>query len=286
MGNTLRTIRRRIDAHSTPTGRFFVRCARTGERPVPVATARFLDRETAVAAARLASAYRSELRRYDPGVRWHDLVVCESVGRTADATAPARADRTRNDPLVEFCHEVAATVFEALSAGPHRRVERAAMDAYLEHAESVTDPDDLCLTLLVAIARALDEHLAPGEQAAVLRAAADRLDGSDAPQTTRPLTAAFDDLRRVALIDDYEVEPGRAVDGRRWTVRVDGYALAAEEDGLPTLPIVVDLLRTLPRDDVTVTEASRIGGDWSLTLVVGGSRCRPRALARVRTGEH
>ncbi|WP_162224594.1 DUF7551 domain-containing protein [Halorussus amylolyticus] len=81
VGGTLRELRQRIVEYSTETGRYFVSCARTGERPVPVAGQRFPDREGAAEAARAAAAYRAELRQYDPQLPCYDLVVSEDPGR-------------------------------------------------------------------------------------------------------------------------------------------------------------------------------------------------------------
>ncbi|EMA44895.1 DUF7552 domain-containing protein [Halococcus saccharolyticus] len=78
-GSTLHTIRATLDALATDGGRYCVVCARTGEHPVPVAGLRFDDRATAARAARVARRYRARLRRYDPRVAIHDLIVCEDV---------------------------------------------------------------------------------------------------------------------------------------------------------------------------------------------------------------
>ncbi|WP_419181072.1 DUF7551 domain-containing protein [Haloarcula halobia] len=49
---------------------------------------------------------------------------------------------------MEFCHRVAAGVFESLYQFGYRDVETAVMGVYLDLAESVGDPDELCLCLL------------------------------------------------------------------------------------------------------------------------------------------
>ncbi|WP_254544530.1 DUF7551 domain-containing protein [Halomarina pelagica] len=309
MGSTLREIRRRIEDLSTPTGDFVVRCARTGERPVPLFRRRFPDRATATEAARLGEEYRAELRRYDPRVPWYDLVATEDADfaeRDGEPLVdPQPTPDDRQNALAEYCHEVAAAVFETLSTGPYRRVERAVMDTYLRCAEAVTDPDDLCLALLESVARALDEHLDDAAQADVLREAAARLDrgvgepavGSGhsadlARDSTHesPLTGVFETLRRVALVEGYRVRrvrpsprertSERADEAeRRWTVSLHGYALAPADDRLPTLPVVVGLLRTLP-NDATVTEARRTADGWALTVIVGSTR--PTGRVRIR----
>jgi hypothetical protein len=82
----LSDLRTRLEALATATGRFSVSCARTGERPVPVAGLRFPDRATARTAAQAATAYRAALRRYDPQTPHYDLIVRE---------APAAAGEVR-----------------------------------------------------------------------------------------------------------------------------------------------------------------------------------------------
>ena len=73
--STLTGIRERIEALASADGRYYVTCARTGDRPVPAAGHRFPDRATARAAARLTERYRAVLRRYDPQVPSYDPIV-------------------------------------------------------------------------------------------------------------------------------------------------------------------------------------------------------------------
>jgi hypothetical protein len=89
---TLRDIRTHLDALAVDVGRYVVVCARTGEHPVPIAGLRFTDRETATRAARIAQHYRSRLRRYDPRVPYHDLIVCEDAACTRDWADRAATD--------------------------------------------------------------------------------------------------------------------------------------------------------------------------------------------------
>lgn len=77
MDETLSARRERIDALATATGEYYVVCGRTGQRPVPVDGVWFPDKETATEAARIACAYRSLLRKYDPQTPVHDFVVCQ-----------------------------------------------------------------------------------------------------------------------------------------------------------------------------------------------------------------
>ena len=103
--STLTGIRDRIEALASADGRYYVACARTGDRPVPAAGHRFPDRRTARTAARLIGRYRARLRRYDPRVSPYDLIVCQRPGA---ATGTCRADRqpwnrseTASDPAAD-----------------------------------------------------------------------------------------------------------------------------------------------------------------------------------------
>ena len=83
--STLTSIRERIEALASADGRYYVTCARTGDRPVPAAGHRFPDRATARAAARLTERYRAVLRRYDPQVPSYDPIVRQGPGAATPA---------------------------------------------------------------------------------------------------------------------------------------------------------------------------------------------------------
>ncbi|USZ67937.1 hypothetical protein NGM10_14535 [Halorussus salilacus] len=273
VGGTLSDVRERIAALSDDTGRYYVSCARTGERPVPVAGKRFPDRETAAEAAGLAAAYRAELRRYDSRLPRYALVVSEefagACGGQFDAPATEPPEETA---VTDFCHDVAAVVFEALSALGETEVERAAMDAYLYSAESVDDPDELCLVLLSTVGAELDARLAPDRQHRVLRSAADRL--GEASTDGDPLEATLARFDRLALVEDYRVDArdGPAT-GRSWRVALDRYAFDRGEDRLPTLPLAVDLLRRVPDRTVAVTDARPVAdATWECVVTAGADR--------------
>lgn len=303
VGLTLLEIRERVEALASDDGDFYVVCGRTGERPIPVSGLRFADRTTAERAASATEHYRAALRRYDPHVPCYDPIACEDtglVGRHAgDADAgdgerrgnrdsawefadpvvadanPARARRDR----VEFCHRVAAAVFETLSARDADAVETAIVDAYLALAERLSDPDDLCLCLLESMAAELDAHLPPSDQAAVLARAADRLPRPAA--TDEPVTASLARLERVGLLSDFSCSPGsiqRPGGPRTAVARVSAYSLAPTEDGLPVLPVVLDLFRHRPDDPPSGVRAAPTDDGWHLVFVFG-SDVRPGRLA-------
>ncbi|WP_223302127.1 hypothetical protein [Haladaptatus sp. R4] len=78
VGHTLHDIRRSVESLETDDGAYHIICARTGTSPVPIAGRRFDSRHTARAALRFAEQYRAALRRYDPQLPYHDLIVCEA----------------------------------------------------------------------------------------------------------------------------------------------------------------------------------------------------------------
>jgi len=286
VGPTLIDIREHIDGLATEDGLYYVRCGRTGERPVPVAGKWFPDRTTARAAARATEQYRSALRRYDPQVPYYDLIVCEETNHDATVTQPQESetetpkhrlsepviiDRTtpeRRD-LVEFCHRVAGAVFETLSEAGYDGVESAVMDAYFEHAETVDDPDELCLCLLDSMASGLHERLSPADQAELLADAAARLE----PPTgeTNPLGATLATLKQRGVIESYTRSPYSVdLDGGAGAVvvQISGYALSARNDRLPVLPVTLELCRqqtNYPPQSIQVTD---IDAGWQLTFVL------------------
>jgi hypothetical protein len=314
-GGTLRDLRERIADRHEDDGRYYVNCARTGERPVPVAGKRFPTRETAVAAAELAAEYRAELRRYDPRLPHYDLVVSEAPGAdgpvdsvlaaeksprsTASpdaATAsgcsdlPGSVTSSDSGSVSDFCHDVSAAVFEALSELGETEVERAALEAYLHSAESVTDPDELCLVLLATIATEIDARLASERQEAVLRAAADRLgtpsgfdapSGCDAPpERSDPMTATLARLDDHSLVGDYAVSRDRTSTGRWWRISVEGYAFDGADGRVPTLPLAVELLRRLPDEAIAVSDLRATGkSGWNCIVSTDAGNARALSLA-------
>jgi len=131
VGRTLSDIRARLNELSVAVGPYRVVSAKTGDGPFPVTGLQFPERATAAEAATVASAYRRALRRYDPRVTVHDLVVTEATALGATSPAPPRT-------VPEYCHTVAGALFETLS-DRHGPVERTVMDAYLEAAEGTSE---------------------------------------------------------------------------------------------------------------------------------------------------
>ena len=187
-------------------------------------------------------------------------------GSTDRRPADEAGGRGRARDRVEFCHAAAAATFEALSAGGHDRAESAVMDAYFSHAERVSDPDDLCLCLLEATAAALDRHLGPTAQAAVLADAAERLPDPPEPSAADPVGAAFDRLAAVGLVEGYEragdagpaSEAGGPDDA---TVRISGYALSPTDGRVATLPAALEVCRRDPRGRIAGTALLAAAGD-------------------------
>ncbi|WP_435098301.1 DUF7551 domain-containing protein [Halarchaeum sp. P4] len=272
VGRTLDEIRRRLDEYTDPEGRYYLACARTGERPVPSGERRYPDRERAAKAADLVDAYRDELRQYDPRLPHYDVIVRELPSPASDGATSAPGTLSRS----EFCHEVAAAVFETLSGGGFRDAERAVMDAYLGAAETVTDPDDLCLLLLRSMGAVLDATLDAHEQEVVLNRAAGRL-----TRTAIREDAVVDSLTSVAdagLLDGYRIQNDGAEE-RAYTVELDGYALSQREYVL-TLPVAVELLRRRPGADVQFTPADGDRPGFRVALA-DRQRHRPQGLFRV-----
>ncbi|GAB3666839.1 DUF7551 domain-containing protein [Halopiger thermotolerans] len=303
VGTTLREIREQIEQLASDSGEYYVVCARSGERPVPVAGKRFPTREAAVEAVRATEQYRAALRRYDPQLPFYDPVVCQegqdpatdrappvsSGAESADGRSRDVTDRGRQ-PLIGFCHDVSGAVFEALSARDHAAAESAIMDTYLAAAEAVTDPDALCLVLLESMATELERHLAPSERVGVLEAAARNLSpvqvSAAEAEIEDPVEASLEHLHSLSLISEYGVvrRPLEA-GGDAWVVYLRGYAMESSERRFPTLPIGIDLLRRTAAADagtktkaepkpepdrrppLGVSEANALGDDdWRLVL--------------------
>lgn len=301
VGRTLTEIRERVESLATDDGAFYLVCGRTGERPVPAAGKRFGGRATARAALRATEQYRTALRRYDPQLPYYDLIACEDAGADAHAGAdgsatPGGADGMSAPPtvggdgaaepeperrrLVEFCHRVAAAVFETLSEAGYDGVETAVMDAYFEFAETLADPDDLCLCLLESTAAELDARLTPAEQADVLARAVSRL--TPVESADDPVTATLDRLQRFGLVGGYTRSPA-AVDlddgARSVVVHLTGYALSPTDGRLPVLPVALDLFRH--RDGrPSEFRVSRTVEGWRAVLVFAdGDDPAPAGLA-------
>jgi hypothetical protein len=290
VGPTLIDIREHIEALATEDGQYYVRCGCTGDQPVPATGTRFSDRATARAAARATEQYRSALRRYVPQVPYYDLIVCEEP--PGDATAPqARESETDSQPdslsesvsadsatperrdLVECCHSVAGAVFETLSEAGYDGVESGVMDAYFQHAETVNDPDELCLYLLESIASELHERLAPADQAVVLTDAAGRLESPSDDDS--PLDASFSALERRGVIESYTRSPYSVdLDGGAGAVvvQISGYALSAHEDRLPVLPLTVEFCRHHTEQSPQSVQVTAVDDGWQLAFSLADTR--------------
>ncbi|MDQ2050426.1 hypothetical protein RBH26_07990 [Natronolimnohabitans sp. A-GB9] len=295
VGTTLDDIRRYIESLASESGSYYLVCGRTGERPVPASGLAFESRTMARAAARATEQYRAALRRYDPRVPFYDVIV---HSRTSDETHAGGAppdtpvdeletqtadghDRTRS--AVDFCHTVAGAVFETIADSPHAALEETIMDTYFETAETIEDPDELCLRLLESMATELEDHLEPAAQRDVLLAAAQRLPAQ--PSGDDPLETTLSRLETAGLLETYAIEPTIDLDTgtRSWAVTLDGYALERSAERAVTLPIVLELFRRLPSRDLTVAAASSPDSNWRLDVTTAPSD-GPTGLLSVSRG--
>lgn len=273
VGRTLVDIRNRLDELSVAVGPYRVVSARTGSAPYPITGRQFPDRATAAEAAAVATAYRTALRRYDPGVAVHNLIVCEGTGGV-ERPEPSLT-------LPEYYHTIAAALFETL-AGQHRSVERAVMDTYLSAAENTENREKLCLELVASMASAIDCHLEPGEQADLLLSTARSLSRRKTDQA--PLPDTLQTLEAVGALDDWSITPAPGAAGRQsYRIQLRSFRPTLSEDACPVLPLVVELLRRTsipPRlDDVTRTEDG-----WTVRIATAGDR-PVTGLAVARTAD-
>lgn len=304
IGTTLGDIRQHLEALAEETGRYYLVCGRTGEHPSPAIGLRFENRPTARAAARATEQYRAALRRYDPQLPRYDVIVCEETdsstlsgsktastvptrGATASQTTPLPPSDDRSaseESLVDFCHAIAGAVFETVAESSHQSVERAIMDTYLEIAETIETPDELCLRLLESMAIELERRLDPEAQAAILAAAAERL--SSPPADDDPLEFALSRLQSVALFDSYTLERNaleKQVQTPSWTVTLSAYPLGRAETGVVTLPLAIELFRHAPESSISISRAEPIDGSsstWELVVRTSTDE-RPSGLVSV-----
>jgi len=209
---------------------------------------------------RFSAAEASEWSLSDPAVEG----VEGTRGRDAPGE-PTGRDNDRGRDRVEFCHEAAAAVFEALSAGGHADAESAVMDAYFDLAERVSDPNDLCLCLLEAMAAALHRRLTPDEQASVLTAAAAGLPPVSADD---PVAGAFERLAGAGVVGGYSRAPDSTAESA--TVLVSDCALTARDGRFPTLPLVLELYRgTEPGHRHDTVRIASVDGGWRVSVSAG-----------------
>jgi len=286
IGTTLTDIRDHIESLASDDGEYYLVCARYGDRPVPASDLRFDTRATARAAAQATAQYRQALRRYDPQVPYYDIVVCQAVdiqtrcarierlGCDSQSTCPAplaepvvnRSPSVARE-LVEFCHYVAAAVFETLSEHGYDAVESAVTDAYFAHVETVGDPDELCLCLLESMANELDDRLSIADQAEVLADAAAQLESPT--DDNDPLDATLAALDRQGVIERYTRSPYSVdLDGGAGSVvvQISGYALSERDGRLPVLPLTLELCRHYTERPVQSVQVTAVDGGWQLTL--------------------
>jgi hypothetical protein len=174
---------------------------------------------------------------------------------------------------------VAAVVFETLSADGYDAVETAVVDAYFDLAETVPDPDDLCLCLLESMATELHERLRPAEQADLLASAATRLPPREA--TDSPVSTTLSLLEDRGLLGGYTRSPRsiRLAEGTRSVVvRLSEYALAPRDGRLPVLPIVLEVYRRRPDRRPSSLRVVDADDGWRITIVTA-TDVEPSGLA-------
>lgn len=281
VGTTLAEIRAHVESLATQDGPYLVRCGRTGERPIPVAGKRFESRLLAERAASAGTQYRAALRRYDPQLPYYDLIVTEDSeafdSRSRDERCVSESIRPAgtavSSPLVEFCHRVAASVFETLCDAGYRAVETAVMDAYFELAETVQDPHELCLCLVESMAAELDQQLTLPEQVELLAEAATRLPPVESADCS--VASTLETLERRGLFASYTQSPSTVdldAGTRSVVVRVSEYALTPRHGRLAVLPVVLELYRRRPAWPLSSLRVSTVDDQqnrnrWELTLV-------------------
>ncbi|MFD1640521.1 DUF7551 domain-containing protein [Halohasta litorea] len=270
IGTTLSDIRHHIESLASPQGAYYLVCGRTGQRPVPAAGLSFDSRPTARAAATATEQYRTALRRYDPQLPCYDVIVCQ---RTEAVRSPddQRTHVSAQPSLIDFCHTVAGVVFETIADSSHSMLQRAIMDRYLELAERVDHPDELCLRLIESIATELDSRLDTDDQADVLRTAATNLPSvRRRSRSADPLESALDSLQSVALLGDYSVDHQSAsCAAASWTVILDDYPLASDTGAVVTLPLVIELFARLSTVGLRITAVERVESSppsWRFSL--------------------
>jgi hypothetical protein len=271
IGVTLVEIREHGESLASDDGEYYVICGQTGDRAVPAAGRRFDTRPIARSAARATEQYRTALRRYDPQLPYHDLIVCQDVGSLPATRRPTRLGEPVSEPRqhVEFCHRVAAAVFETLSDAGYSTTETAILDEYFELAETIADPNDLCLVLLESMSDELDARLSPADQSAVLAGAATR--SSPAEPSEHPVGETFTLLEERGLLGSYTRSPWSIdLDGGNRSLRVEmsDYALSPHRGRLPVLPIVLDLYRRQFDWQPSSFQAVDVADGWRVTLTL------------------
>lgn len=289
IGTILGDLREYIEVLASDSGRYCLACGRTGHRPVPADGLYFESREAARIAGRATEQYRAVLRRYDPQLPYYDVIVCEELPTVASPETPRVTDDEGTDgrggtpdtlfdqeetsETIDFCHTVAGVVFEAIAASPHGDLENAVMDTYLEAAETIESPDELCVQLLESIATELDTRLSPAEQMDVLTDAAASLPvDSDSREGREPLEDVLEELQSVTLLEAGHVDRC-SIDldsgASSWSVRLEGYAFGDPTGRMVTLPIAVGLLARSSQPP-SITDVERVetipSATWQLTI--------------------
>lgn len=148
MDETPRQVRSEIEELTDDSGRFYIACVETGERPAPVTGARFDTHEDAERALALARRYRETIREHDPGLPRYRLVVSElSEGPLQLAGIRERTGGTRSNGLPRTRRSV---TLSSDGEGQWLRMENAPLVHLARNNRPVGDD---------AVARQLDSKL-------------------------------------------------------------------------------------------------------------------------------
>ena len=300
IGTTLGDVRDHIEALASTEGEYSLLCSRYGDQPVPATGLRLENRPTARAAAQATEQYRAALHRCDR-LPYYDVIVQQASGphgvteqsgqRTADTDV---GDRCLSSPvlgtegrsferreLVEFCHRVAATVFETLPEEAYDVVETVVMDACFELTETMP-LSQRSLSLPPRKYGSGTRHAARSNRAGdVLSGAADRLTTPLADE--KPIVATFARLQALGVLRSYTRSPCSIAldDGTRSAVvQLSEYAFSPQSGRFPVLPVVLDLYRRSldwPPSAVHVADA---GDGWRIRLMPA-HEAEPKEIASV-----
>lgn len=267
-------LRRRIERLSSPGGRFYVACARTGVQPPHVEGKRFETRADAERAGDLATAYRATVRNLRPELPVYDLVATQAAVQP-DGTSlphPSRADLALigsstppQYPQTAYVRAVLEAMFAALAARRADGIKRAVREAYRAEGSVRFPSAARCLELLETLAAVCDTAGFGDQVEALLGGVVEFLPPS-AGASSVGSAAAW--LESIGFLESYRLR----------TATVDGSAacrltICGDTDGpvspeLATLLLRVELRRRLLAGLQTAGARDVTGRRWRCRFVV------------------